>query len=102
MKRRAIAEVRVIGLKLGPLRSTLSHYMIMINFLRLCFPEIRRNLSENFEHVLNLKTLQRPTNFRIVSDEIAEGLKLPDVVTTLVLWGGGGGGVAGRHKLKIV
>ena len=52
MKRRVIAEDRVIWLKSGTLRSTLSHYTI--KFLRLCFSAIRHNLSQIFEHVQNI------------------------------------------------
>ena len=55
VKRRVIAEDRVIWLKSWPLQSTLSHYTI--NYSRLCFPGIRRNLLEMFEHVQNVTTV---------------------------------------------
>ena len=55
MKRRVIAEDRGICLKSGPLRSTTSQYTI--DFSRLCFLVIRRNLSDIFEHVQNVMTV---------------------------------------------
>ena len=54
MKWQVIAEDRSIWLTLGPLRSTTSHYTI--DFSRLCFSVIRRNLSYIFEYVQNVKT----------------------------------------------
>ena len=53
MKRRVIAEDRAIWLKAGLFWSTLSNYTI--NFLWLCFPRIKRNILEIFEHVQKVK-----------------------------------------------
>ena len=73
---------RGIYLKLGPLRSIISRYTI--DFLRLCFPGIRRNLM--------LKTLQ-PLRYHlfviILTDGIAGALTLHDVIMTSASWGGG-------------
>ena len=54
MKQRVIAQDRGICLKLGPLRSTILHYTN--DFSQLCFPGIRCNLSEIFDHVQNVTT----------------------------------------------
>ena len=95
MKRRVIAEDRVIYLKSGPLRSTLSHYTI--HFSRLCFPGIKLNLSEIFGICLKrYDGLRFPTIVRIVSDGISEGLTLH------VGFVGGGGAITGHRQLKIV
>ena len=48
MKQWIIAENHGIGLKSGPLRSTLSHYPT--NYPRLCFPGV------NFEQACNVTT----------------------------------------------
>ena len=75
-----IAENRVIWLKSGPLRSTLSHQTIDPS--GLCFPGISRNFSEIFEHVQNVTTARDSLSFRIVTDGVVECFPLHDVASS--------------------
>ena len=49
------------------------------NFLRLCFPAIRRNLSQIFELSKPYDRLRLPPIVRIMTDITAEGLTLHDI-----------------------
>ena len=84
MKQRVIPEDRVIWVKSGPLRSTLSHYTI--NFSQMYFPGIRCNISE----ILNrFNTLWRPaihSNFsqrdRHYTMSLQHGEQIQDVASS--------------------
>ena len=85
-------EIRTIAI---PFLTVHDEFLAIVYFLAMS-----RDLSEILEHVQNKDSLQFPLIFRIVTNRIAEGLTLHDVVKTSASWGGGA--IAVRPKLKIV
>ena len=95
MKRPVISEDRGIWLKLGPLRSTLWHYTT--NYPLFVFPWGKtQSLWNCWTCSKRYDGLRFPPMYRIVTDGIAEGLTLYDVVTTSVLCGA----IEGRRSVS--
>ena len=82
--RRGSYYMTEIGTLAIPFHTLHDEFLVIVYFLAMS-----RDLSELFEHVQNKDSLQFPLIFRIVTNRIAEGLTLHDVVKTWASWGGG-------------